>query len=254
VKHILSLPGSRIFLWFIIILVLAGVLCLCWLVWREPGALGFEVGTTTHDHWQTGLFVATGLGFLIFVLLFLQSRFGGGNNFDLHLAHAASDEEKKSVSKPQPVVSHSRKLTREMRDHLRAVYTFFWRAKVRLLLVVGDDADVDALVPELRAHGWAEGHGTVLIAGGDLKAEPDTARLDALRRLARRRPLDGIVWVTRESDYPGAAWMDYGLRHLQQVGARLRWHAPLYLWQLSKTGAGQAAQPARGRVLPGAGH
>ncbi|MBV4413281.1 type VI secretion protein VasK [Enterobacteriaceae bacterium YMB-R22] len=154
------------------------------------------------------------------------------------------------IAKPEVASSLSRAFHHSLRDHLRAVYTFFWRAKVRLLLVVGDDADVDALVPELRAHGWAEGHGTVLIAGGDLKAEPDTARLDALRRLARRRPLDGIVWVTRESDYPGAAWMDHGLRHLQQVGARLRWHAPLYLWQLSKTGAGQAVSQPVGTFFP----
>lgn len=154
--------------------------------------------------------------------------------------------EKKAVVKTQSAVHDLLPL----RDHLRAVYSFFWRSKVRLLLVVGDNADVDALAPELRTHGWAEGHGTVLIAGGDLKTAPDADRLEALRRLARRRPLDGIVWVTRESDYPGAAWMDHGLRHLQQVGTRLRWHAPLYLWQLSKTDGGQAVSQPVGTFFP----
>ncbi len=148
-------------------------------------------------------------------------------------------------TKPKASLKQSQEFQVTLRTHLRAIYTFFWRSKVRLLLVVGADEDIETLVPQLRTHGWAEGHGTVLIAGGDLKAEPDTSRLDALKRLARRRPLDGIVWVTRESDYPGAAWMDHGLRHLQQAGARLRWNAPLYLWQLSKASADdeRARQP-----------
>ncbi|RJF58211.1 hypothetical protein D4100_05500 [Serratia inhibens] len=77
------------------------------------------------------------------------------------------------ISSPQLAPSISRNIARDMRDHLRSAYSFFWRLKVRLLLVVGDN--VDTLAPQLREHG------SVLFAGGDLKADPDTGRNGAAR-------------------------------------------------------------------------
>lgn len=73
--------------------------------------------------------MATGLGIPLTVLVFLQTRFGGLSDFDQHLAHASTDEESKSISSPQLAPSISRNIARNMHDHLRSVYSFFWRSK-----------------------------------------------------------------------------------------------------------------------------
>ncbi|MBV6691220.1 MULTISPECIES: hypothetical protein [Serratia] len=83
--------------------------------------------------------MATGLGIPLTVPVFLQTRFGRLSDFDQHLVHASTDEEAKSISSPQLAPSISRNIARDVREHLCSVYSFFWRLKVRLLLVVGDD-------------------------------------------------------------------------------------------------------------------
>ncbi|HEY1845461.1 MAG TPA: hypothetical protein VGH05_11460 [Buttiauxella sp.] len=46
-------------------------------------------------HWQTGLLMVSRLMIPLTVLVFLQTRFGGFNDFDQHFAHVSTDEEKK---------------------------------------------------------------------------------------------------------------------------------------------------------------
>ncbi len=60
-----------------------------------------------------------------------------------------------------------------IRDHLRTRIGIHWRRKVRLLLVTGDEAAIEQLVPGLRQQHWLEGNRTVLIYGGSLASEPD---------------------------------------------------------------------------------
>ncbi|MDT1823266.1 hypothetical protein FPK54_27155, partial [Acinetobacter baumannii] len=61
-----------------------------------------------------------------------------------------------------------------MKKHLHARYRLHWRRKVRLLLVTGDEAAIEQLVPGLRQQRWLEGQRTVLIYGGSLLSEPDS--------------------------------------------------------------------------------
>jgi type VI secretion system protein ImpL len=82
-----------------------------------------------------------------------------------------------------------------VKAHLRRRYSFFWRRKVRLLLITGDEAAIEQLVPGLQQQQWLEGNRTVLIYGGSLAPEPDREKYTALRKLRRGRPLDGIVRV-----------------------------------------------------------
>ncbi|MCS5948269.1 hypothetical protein LNP05_15505 [Klebsiella pneumoniae subsp. pneumoniae] len=86
-----------------------------------------------------------------------------------------------------------------IRDHLRTRIGIHWRRKVRLLLVTGDEAAIEQLVPGLRQQHWLEGNRTVLIYGGSLASEPDREKYIALRKLRRGRPLDGIVRVMPSS-------------------------------------------------------
>jgi type VI secretion system protein ImpL len=78
-------------------------------------------------------------------------------------------------------------------------YWFYWRRKTRLLLITGDEAAIEQLVPGLQQQQWLEGNRTVLIYGGSLASEPDREKYTALRKLRRGRPLDGIVRVMPQS-------------------------------------------------------
>jgi len=104
--------------------------------------------------------------------------------------------------------------TTSLKKHLRARYHLLWRYKVRLLLVVGDDAARAALIPDLQEQQWLEGQRTVLIDGGSLSAAPDDEKLAALRQLRRGRPLDGIVWVLADGQLMTPQMQDNGLRSL----------------------------------------
>jgi Uncharacterized protein conserved in bacteria len=128
-------------------------------------------------------------------------------------------------------------------SHLRRRYSWRWRSKVRLLLVTGDDAAIEELVPGLKQQQWLEGNRTVLIYGGSLSAEPDEAVFTALRRLRRGRPLDGIVRVVPHSLDLTSEVSDDDLRGLEKRGALLHYQAPVWLWHLS-----DSAWPQDGRT------
>ncbi len=126
---------------------------------------------------------------------------------------------------------------------LKDNYGHRWRAKTRILLVMGDVIQVELLVPKLTSLRWVEGDGVVLIWGGTLTEPPDVSLFDAIRKL-HRRPLDGIVWVTPTFQHQDslvqsapvvsltAEQIDNAARHLQAVFTTLRWRVPLYLWSL----------------------
>lgn len=118
-----------------------------------------------------------------------------------------------------------------LKHFLRRRYGRLWRNKVRLLWVAGEAAQIAAIAPGLAQQQWLEGRGTVLIHGGSLSATVDNERLSALRRLRGRRPLDGIV-LALDNAQATAATLDGYLRTLEQVAQVLRYHPPVYLWQL----------------------
>lgn len=123
-------------------------------------------------------------------------------------------------------------LKADISSHLRRRYHLFWRSKVRLLLVTGDEHAIAQLVPNLQARQWLESHRTVLIYGGSLTAEPDEKKYTALRKLRRGRPLDGIVRVMGEDQSMTPQRCDSDLRGLEQISELLRYSAPVYVWQL----------------------
>ena len=136
--------------------------------------------------------------------------------------------------------------------HLIRRYSFFWRRKVRLLLVTGDEAAIEQLVPCLQQQQWLEGNRTVLIYGGNLTTEPDKEKYTALRKLRRGRPLDGIVRVMPPSLNLTPQISDNDLRGLEKISELLRYSAPVYLWQLCDSAWSQAKRPeqAAGATFP----
>ncbi|WP_313773595.1 ImcF-related family protein [Enterobacter huaxiensis] len=154
---------------------------------------------------------------------------------------------------PSSVASgDSGQLFSSLKNHLRIRYRFFWRNKVRLLLVTGDETAINQLVPNLQASQWLEGNRTVLIYGGNLAADIDAEKYVSLRKLRRGRPLDGIVRVIGEGQNLTPQMSDNDLRGLEKISEALRYSAPVYLWQLCDSAWSQAArQPqAVGVMLP----
>lgn len=107
-----------------------------------------------------------------------------------------------------------------------------WRRKVRLLLVTGDEAAIEQLVPGLRQQHWLEGNRTVLIYGGSLASEPDREKYIALRKLRRGRPLDGIVRVMPSSLTLTPQISESDLHGLEKISELLGYAAPVWLWKL----------------------
>ncbi|MBZ6397682.1 MULTISPECIES: ImcF-related family protein [Pantoea] len=123
-------------------------------------------------------------------------------------------------------------LKTEIASVLRKRYNLFWRHKIRLLLVTGEQAAVAKLLPELNAYQWLEGNRTVLIYGGSLTEEIDKEKFEALRKLRRGRPLDGIIRVLDASQNLTPQTSDNDLRGLEKIGEALRYQPPVWLWQL----------------------
>ncbi|RAW92826.1 type VI secretion protein VasK, partial [Photorhabdus sp. S8-52] len=84
-------------------------------------------------------------------------------------------------------LSQSAPIVSDLGDRLHRRYGLFWWYKVRILLLVGEPEQVEAIAPGLTTQHWLEGHRTLLLWGGSLQTEPDAAQLAALRRLRRFR-------------------------------------------------------------------
>lgn len=164
-----------------------------------------------------------------------------------------SDESRVARTPPRNVTVDS------IRDAMRNLYGRRWGRKTRILLITGRTAEVEQLTPGLTAQLWQEDRGTLLLWGGDLNTPADSAWLTALRKL-RRRPVDGMVWVTSAFDQlsapgleqplpvPSDSTMD-SLSHA--ISARmdaLGWKLPLYVWSLHP----RAGKP-EGRITPATG-
>lgn len=128
-------------------------------------------------------------------------------------------------------------------EHLRRCYGRRWKHKVRILLVQGQDADLDHAVPGLTRDQWQEGDGIVLIRAGDAQSPPDQAWLSALKQVRPRRPLDGIVHVLNTDSLPLAVQCDAWRRCRQKADQLLGWQAPVWLWLIDKA-YGPAAEKA----------
>ncbi|MFH2816275.1 type VI secretion protein VasK, partial [Enterobacter ludwigii] len=163
----------------------------------------------------------------------------------------------------QPEYEHNNNLhsnvVKEIHQSLRTIYNCNWASKIRVLIITGTASEVEQLTPGLTSQLWQEDRGTLLLWGGDLNTPADSAWLTALRKL-RRRPVDGMVWVTSAFDQlsapglelpltvPSESTMD-SLSHA--ISARMEalgWQIPLYVWSLHP----RAGKP-EGRVVQATG-
>lgn len=130
-------------------------------------------------------------------------------------------------------------------EHLSLRYGRHWKTKVRILLVQGEDADIEKAVPGLSRDMWQEGDGSVLIHAGSASLQPDEAFLSELKQIRPRHPIDGIVQVINTSALPTDIERDAFLRSRQKADKLLGWQAPVWVWLTDKEiGSQGESQPA----------
>ncbi|PNB70920.1 type VI secretion protein VasK [Pseudomonas sp. GW456-E7] len=132
-----------------------------------------------------------------------------------------------------------------IKTHLRERYGLFWRRKVRLLLVVGEPAQIDAIAPTLAEQHWLEGQGTVLLWGGSAQSTLDQSFPAQWRDLSRWRALDGVVWALNKTQAADDAAISAGVLQLQRLARGLHWQLPLHLWQVCDSEWSQDTRQAR---------
>ncbi|WP_312982770.1 ImcF-related family protein [Atlantibacter sp.] len=146
-----------------------------------------------------------------------------------------------------------------IREAMRNLYGRRWSRKTRILLITGTASEVEQLTPGLTDQLWQEDRGTLLLWGGDLNSPAESAWLTALRKL-RRRPVDGLVWVTSAFDQlsvpglepplpvPSESTMDSLSHAISSRMDALGWKLPLYVWSLHP----RAGKP-EGRIVQATG-
>nr|WP_154324527.1 ImcF-related family protein [Pantoea sp. 201603H] len=205
------------------------VLLLALFVFAQTTQLPSEGSDNNFWYVMAGMITLTGVLFTVIFFTFTGQK---------HTSPVMPDDGKNANEEPTPDLYDFLAL----KQHLRRRYTLFWRRKTRLLLVVGDDAAIERLVPGLQQQQWLEGNRTVLIYGGSLTAEPDKEKYTALRKLRRGRPLDGIIRVLGNAQNLTPQISDNDLRGLEKISALLRYSAPVWLWQLCDSKWSQATR------------
>lgn len=184
-------------------------------IWFYQGELGFISSVEQKWYCTFGIIIVASLG-----LILMRNSEGIAELFQTSQRTPTDDDAPDDV------------LASGLLSHLKTRHGLLWRNKIRILLVVGENAAAEAIAPGLTTQQWLEGQGTLLLWGGGVQAEPDEAWLLGLRKLRRRRPLDGVVWVMNEQQSAQAGVIDQGCRQLQKRGQILKQQAPVYLWQV----------------------
>ncbi len=235
------------------VLLLVALSLIGWAIWHYGEMI--ELDTTSKKI----------VVFLLICMLGMALRFGPAFlHFVRQLMHRKEEKQRNILpgSEDRLLQTLPRHVTvTELQQALHHTYGRFWPRKVRILLLTGSAADVEQLTPGLTSQYWQEDSGTVLLWGGDLGAQADSAWLSALRKL-RGRPLDGVVWVTsalaqsttldqKESKtILSTDMMDSVAQAFASRYELLGWRLPLYVWSLhAEDGADRITQSV-GCLLP----
>ncbi|EOZ9390954.1 ImcF-related family protein [Enterobacter cancerogenus] len=224
---------------------------IAWLIWHFGDQIGLHTTLTKSLAFAGALFLL--LMFRHGKTISLAIRQGWHRFQSRRTNVLPADEGRVKQTAPRNVTVDTIRLA------MRNLYGRRWGRKTRILLITGTAAEVEQLTPGLTGQLWQEDQGTLLLWGGDLNTPADSAWLTALRKL-RRRPVDGLVWVTSAFDQlsapgleqplpvPSESTMD-SLSHA--ISARMEalgWKLPLYVWSLHP----RAGQP-EGRTVQATG-
>ncbi|MGV3345823.1 ImcF-related family protein, partial [Enterobacteriaceae bacterium LUAb1] len=134
---------------------------------------------------------------------------------------------------------------KDITTQLHFQYGRRWRRNVRIMLIVGEENEVEQAIPGLTTQHWLEGHGALLLWLGRPLDEPDASQLRALCKI-RRRLADALVWVVNEQTICSHDILDTVTRQLQKQYHKLGWEVPLWLWETQALAWEQPGLPAQG--------
>jgi len=228
-------------LWLILLFLLVVGTTVFWLLEFSPETLGVMGGSVQQGYWLFACALLTGGLVLFIILFFIVTRLFGEKDYKAVKAASVGKKSTAQSEKKKDNTFRAEFLT--LRTYLHRRYHLLWKNKIRLLLITGDEAAIEQLVPGLQQQQWLEGSRTVLIYGGSLTAEPDKEKYTALRQLRRGRPLDGILRVMPESLNLTPHISDNDLRGLEKISELLHYSAPVWLWQLCGSSWPQGTRP-----------
>jgi len=205
---------------------------MAFIVWKRPDMAGLQPDSEQQTYWLIAGGCVTGCALLASLLLLVAVRSAGKTVFDDLVDGTNGDDEKKKRETEKVAVHPAVAMCNTLRRHLHSRFGLFWRRKVRLLLVTGNEEAIEQLLPGLQENQWLEGNRTVLIYGGSLTAEHDKEKYTALRKLRRGRPLDGIVRVLPQTLNLTSQISDNDLRGFEKISELLRYSAPVWIWKL----------------------
>ncbi|QGZ58334.1 ImcF-related family protein [Paraburkholderia acidiphila] len=132
-----------------------------------------------------------------------------------------------------------------MAEELRVAHGWFWRRRLRWLLVHGTDERVEQVAPGLRQAGVLHVGEIILVHAAPDGIEP-AKWLGQIRRLCGRFPVDGMVHVARADE------ADTELpRTLSMLGTALGWAAPVtFLHPVEAHGSQPERFDAVGAFMP----
>lgn len=231
-RYLLLFKNTTFQLWVILFFLFSLGTALCWVIKFSPEQLSIIRGSSRQEYLLFACVLTTGALILFIVLFFIATRLAGDKDYrNAKAAVTRMQVSSKSEENTNKILKQSDGGIIELCRHLRTRYHLLWRYKVRLLLVMGEEAHIAAIAPGLQEKRWLEGSRTVLIYGGSPWAEVDKECLAALCKLRRGRPLDGIVLALDEQQ-TNADRLDNALRTLEQIGEALHHQPPVWLWQI----------------------
>lgn len=251
----MNIPGNRLGRFGVAGLTLAGMAALWWGITRY----GEKLNITTRGE-QILAFVLICLTLVFIRYLPAISRYVKESY------HRRQSQQEKSLPNEEGRVALTppyHVVVGEIREAMRHLYGRTWPHKIRILMVTGSSNDIERLSPGLTKELWLEDQGTLLLWGGDPMTSTAADWLSSLRKL-RRRPADGLVWVTSALDgqrdvensrslyVASADNMDKLAHGVSRYYDALGWKLPLYIWSLHSKGdeqAGRITQPV-GCLLP----
>ncbi|WP_312584443.1 ImcF-related family protein [Atlantibacter sp.] len=136
-------------------------------------------------------------------------------------------------------------LVKDIVTQMRFQYGWRWRQRLRILLVVGDEHEVEQAIPGLTTQFWVEGHGTLLLWQGSPLEEPSPSQLKALRKI-RRRLADALVWVVNAQTELTHDMLDTTARQMLKQHHLLGQQIPLWLWEAHAPEWEQPGLPRQG--------
>lgn len=228
-RFLLPIKNLTVRYWLIAMapMLISAIACL--IIWYWPEKVGMLPGSLKHSRWITGLGATTAVTGVYAVLTWFSARSSGRQSFDLTRAHIQGDDQPRISESYQ----HHQQSTpfADMYAYLHRQYGLFWRQRVRVILVIGEETEVASIAPTLAEKQWLEGEGTVLIYGGSPQESVALGPLSTLRKLRSARPVDGIILSLSYEQASSAQWMSDSRRSLEQTGNAYHWLPPIWLWQ-----------------------